>query len=421
MPPIATMFREFHVTVQSNVIDRPGIEHLLAERKPGHSLPQPFYVSEEIFALEMQAIFHRSWTMVGFEVELDRPGAYIAMTVGGSPILVLRDRSDRIVGFFNSCRHRGSKLCRDGNGRVPRIVCPYHQWTYDLDGRLLAAPRMAPDFDRGEHGLIPIRVETVAGCIYAALSDDVPDFETFRKTLEPALLPHNLRDGKVAHIEVMDDVANWKLVMENGRECNHCEACHPELKNVFALADFAEGEGFADDSESGFLAQMRAVGLDQPSMESDWWQVGRIPFIDGCVSYSMDGTPLVAKRLNDRNDGNVGSLRWAIEPANFCHASGDCAVMVNVEPVSALKTRVTTKFLVHKDAVEGVDYDVDRLTYIWNQTNLQDRALAENNQAGVNGAGYRPGPYAPESERFVVAFIEWYLKRMAEFAGEMTH
>lgn len=406
------------MTVHATALERSRIVPLLAARQAGHSLPQPFYVSDEIFALEMRAIFHRSWTMVGFEVELGRPGAYIATTVGGSPILVLRDRGDAIVGFFNSCRHRGSKLCRDGSGRVPRIVCPYHQWTYDLDGRLLAAPRMGADFDRAEHGLIPIRIEVVAGCIYAALSDDVPDFAEFRRTLEPALLPHNLRDGKVAHVEVMDDVANWKLVMENGRECNHCEACHPELKNVFALSDFAEGEGFADDSESAFQAQMRAAGLDQPSVERDWWQIGRIPFIDNCISYSMDGTALVGKRLTDRNHGNVGSLRWAIEPANFCHASGDCAVMVNVEPVSTLHTRVTTKFLVHKDAVEGVDYDVPRLIHIWDQTNRQDRALAENNQAGVNGAGYRPGPYAPESERFVLAFIDWYLERMASYVGE---
>ncbi len=408
------------MTVHASALERPSIRQLLAERKPGHSLPQPFYVSDEIFALEMQAIFHRSWTMVGFEVELDRPGAYLAMTVGGSPILILRDKSDGIVGFFNSCRHRGSKLCQDGAGRVPRIVCPYHQWTYDLDGRLLAAPRMAADFDRGAHGLIPIRVEVVAGCIYAALSDDVPDFAPFRQTLEAALSPHNLRDGKVAHIEVMEDVANWKLVMENGRECNHCEACHPELKNVFALSDFAEGEGFVEHGESAFQAQMRAAGLDQPSVESDWWQVGRIPLIEGAVSFSMDGTPLVSKRLTDLNGGNVGSLRWAIEPANFCHSSGDCAVMINVEPVSTLHTRVTTKFLVHKDAVEGVDYDVDRLIHVWDQTNRQDRALAENNQAGVNGAGYRPGPYAPESERFVIAFINWYLQRMDEFTAKIA-
>ncbi len=404
------------MTVHADAMERSRIVPLLAARKAGHSLPQPFYVSDEIFALEMRAIFHRSWTMIGFEAELGRPGAYIATTVGGSPILVLRDRSDRIVGFFNSCRHRGSKLCQDGAGRVPRIVCPYHQWTYDIDGRLLAAPRMGADFDRAEHGLIPIRVEVVAGCIYAALSDDVPDFAEFRSTLEPALLPHNLRDGKVAHVEVMDDVANWKLVMENGRECNHCEACHPELKNVFALSDFAEGEGFADAGESVFQAQMRTAGLDQPSVERDWWQIGRIPFVDDCVSYSMDGTALVKKRLTDRNQGNVGSLRWAIEPANFCHASGDCAVIVNVEPVSTLHTRVTTKFLVHQDAVEGVDYEVDRLIHIWDRTNRQDRALAENNQAGVNGAGYRPGPYAPESERFVAAFIDWYLERMASYA-----
>lgn len=129
------------MTVHATAIERSGIVPLLAARKAGHSLPQPFYVGDEIFALEMRAIFHRSWTMIGFEAELGRPGAYIATTVGGSPILVVRDRSQAIVGFFNSCRHRGSKLCQDGNGRVPRIVCPYHQWTTISTGA--CSPRRA--------------------------------------------------------------------------------------------------------------------------------------------------------------------------------------------------------------------------------------------------------------------------------------
>jgi len=399
-----------------SVSDKAGIADLAGQRVNWHSLPQPFYSDATVFEADLEAIFARNWIMLGFECEIATPGSYLAQTIGRTPVMVTRSAGGEVVGLLNTCRHRGAQICPDGSGRVGRLVCPYHQWSYQLDGRLIAARQMGPDFDPASHALRRIPVEVVAGCIYVCLSPEAPDFAPFRAALEPALLPHGLTNGKVVHTEVLAEQANWKLVMENGRECYHCAARHPQLRHAFA-ADIGEGQAFYDrQAETDFMDRMRQVGLGQPYLAGEWWQVGRIPMLPGVVSFALDGQSLVRRRLTDLAGGDVGSLRWAIEPNNFCHSSGDCAVMINAFPVSPTQTTVIAKWLVHKDAVEGVDYEMPRLIEMWDQTNRQDRDLAENNQRGVIGRGYVPGPYSPEAERFVNDFASWYVARVSDWA-----
>lgn len=390
---------------------------LVSERRPNHSLPRPFYRDQDLFDLDLEAVFHRSWLMVGFEVELPEPGDYLAETIGDAPIMLIRQKDGSIRGFHNSCRHRGARLCADGRGRSPRIVCPYHQWTYATDGKLLSASRMSEDFDKGAHGLGPIAVECVAGCIYVCLSgsEGAPDFAPFRAALEPLLQPHNLLEAKLACRSEIIEQANWKLVIENGRECLHCAACHPEIRISFPVstADSAElGSNLLYDS---FAAAMEREGLAIGPDNGPWWQIGRFPLNPGHLSFSLDGKPLVNKPLMNVNAGEVGTLRWAIEPHNFCHATADNAFMFSAYPVGPQETRVVSKWLVHRDAVEGVDYDVQRLTHVWTQTNLQDRDLAETNQRGINGMGYVPGPYSPEAETYVNDFVDWYCDRLTGY------
>lgn len=397
------------------MIDASRLTALLDARRPNHTLPQPFYVDSDLFDHDMEVIFHRSWLLVGFEIELPAPGDYLALTVGRSPVLLVRQKEGEIVGYFNSCRHRGAQICGDGQGRAPRFVCPYHQWTYALDGRLLSAARMAPDFDKGEHGLKPIAVECVEGCLYICLSPaHAPDFAPFREALAPMLAPHRLRDAKLATSMTIVDQANWKLVMENGRECHHCGVCHPQLKVPFPLSAADRG----DHEEAALFAlyaeRMAAAGVEIGPRSGDWWHIGRFPLNEGSLSFSLDGAPLVSIPMMTACGGDVGTLRWATEPNSFCHAAGDNTFLFSAIPTGPTETSVVAKWLVHKDAVEGVDYDLDRLTHVWVQTNLQDRDLAENNQRGVSGAGYTPGPYSPEAESYVDRFVSWYCGRLRE-------
>ncbi len=401
--------------------DHPRIRALLDARRPGHTLPQPFYTDPDLLRFDLDAVFGRSWIMVGFDCEIPRPGTYLATRIGDSPIVVVRDRDGALQGFHNACRHRGAQLCADGTGRRSLLVCPYHQWSYGLDGRLVRAARMADTFDPAEHALIPIRVESVAGTVYACLGEDAPDFAPFRRDLEPLLAPHDFVNAKVAHVDTLVERGNWKLVMENGRECYHCDAKHPELSFTFPTKSRGNFEDGGDLQRAAFDARMAMEGLPVGPVDGDWYQAARFPLNEGCVSMTEDGRACVSKPLSARTGGDVGSLRWALEPHHFAHAVGDFAFMFSAMPTGPRETVVTSKWLVHKDAVEGVDYRRDDLLKLWTATNLQDRDLVENNQRGVDGAGYRPGPYSEEAEALCARFTDWYCDKARAYLDASEH
>ncbi len=232
--------------------------------------------------------------------------------------------------------------------------------------------------------------------------------EPFAAAVGPMLAPYRLGATKLAHQSTLMEKANWKLVMENARECYHCAASHPELKRSFPVAIRA-GFDFGNDEHSlRFAARMKQLGFSIAPVGGSWWHAGRYPLNPGIESISMDGKPVVRRRLIDIQEREIGGLRWATEPNSFCHVLPEYCFMFSAIPIGPEETIVISKWLVHKDAVEGVDYDVNSLIETWTKTNLQDRALAENNQRGVNGLGFAPGPYSQEAEDFVISFGNWY-------------
>ncbi len=388
--------------------DLSRIRALLDQRRPGHALPQAFYTDRDIFEFDLEAIHGQSWIMVGFEVELPAPGCTLATSIGRSPVVVVRGRDGLLRGFHNSCRHRGAQICAPGAARRPRLVCPYHQWAYDLEGRLVNAPRMPGWFDPAEHSLRPVALRTVAGTIYVCLADAPPAFDGFNDQFAPLLAPHQLGRAKLAHQATLVERANWKLVMENARECYHCAVNHPELAVTFPVGRRTLTAAAQASINARFAERMAEQGLASGTVEGAWWQAGRFALNDGTRSLTMDGEPCVARTIGQVGNGDVGSLRWAIEPHSFAHALGDYVFMFSAMPTGPEETLVTAKWLVSADAEEGVDYTLDGLTELWNRTNLQDRELAENNQRGVNSRGFVPGPYSEEAESLVLRFVDWY-------------
>ena len=384
------------------------IDAALKLRRPGYSLPQQLYNDPAAYDFDLKAIFARSWLLVGFEVELAKPGSYLALSIGPWPVLLTRDRTGQLHAFHNSCRHRGAQICPDGKGASARLVCPYHRWTYEMSGELVHAGRMPDDFDKDEVRLVPVRLETVAGAIYICLSDDAPDFAPFRDAFAPLLAPHDLANAKVAYECTLIEKGNWKLVMENARECYHCPTGHPELAVAFPTGASAHFDADEEGRTDAFNARMADLGLEVGPVEGDWWQAIRFPLNEGCVSMTPDGKSSVAKLMCPVGEGDIGSLRWAVEPNSFCHATGDFLFMFQALPTGPNETVVTAKWLVHKDAVEGVDYDLNRLIALWDGTNLQDRDLVENNQRGVNSLGYLPGRYSTDAESLLIRFVDWY-------------
>ena len=377
-------------------------------RRAGHSLPQALYNDPAVFAFDLTAIYATSWLMAGFEVELPKPASYVALMIGQWPVIIIRDKAGEIRAFHNSCRHRGSMLCPAGTGSVPKLVCPYHRWTYNLDGSLFSAGRMPDDFEKADHGLKPIALEIVAGVMFICLADEPPAFDEFRTRMTAFAAPHNMTNAKVAYESVLVEHANWKLVMENARECYHCGTGHPELAATFPVGMSKHFDFGEDVLAKQFEAMMTEHGFELEPVEGSWWQLARFRLNEGSVSISMDGQPVVDKLMCDANGGDIGSMRWALDPHCFAHATGDHVFMFSAMPIGPNETHVVGKWLVHKDAVEGVDYDLDRLTELWTRTNLQDKALAENNQLGVNSLGYTPGPYSQEAEMLAQRFVDWY-------------
>lgn len=387
---------------------------MLQARPAGHSLPQGLYTDAAAFEFDLHAIFGTSWLLAGFEAEVKKPGDFLSIVVGRWPVLIVRGRDGELRAFHNSCRHRGSILCGPGSGSAARLTCPYHRWTYGLDGRLLAAGKMPDDFRKADYPLNPVHLETIAGAIFICLADSAPDIATLRRDLTPLLAPHDLRHAKVAAKETLVEYANWKLVMENGRECYHCATGHPELARTFPVGA-AEYFDLEENEARAFADRMTELGLPSGPAGEDWWQAVRFALNPGTKAMTTSGDFAVRKLMCEAGGGDIGSLRWAIEPNNFCHSTSEYTFAFNAMPVSPTETHVVSTWLVHEDAVAGVDYDIATLTHLWTQTNLQDKAFAEDNQRGIVSPGYRPGPYSPTAESLTLRFVDWYCRRAARF------
>jgi glycine betaine catabolism A len=259
----------------------------------------------------------------------------------------------------------------------------------------------------------------VNGALFICLSDNPPAFDDFGEKLAAYTTPHHLRNAKLAHQSVLVEDANWKLVMENARECYHCGTSHLALAKTFPVGMSRHFDSGEDGRLKAFFAKMDELDLPHQAVEGHWWQVARFALNEGCVSISNDGQHLSKKLMCEANGGDIGSLRFALDPHSFVHCTADGVFFFSAVPVGPNETHVTSKWYVHKDAVEGVDYHIDALTDLWTVTNLEDKALAENNQVGVNSLGYTPGPYSQEAEMLALRFTDWYCDKARDYIA--TH
>ena len=394
----------------------------LANRRPGYTLEREFYMDPEYYRLDLEHIWYKDWLFAGHDCELVRPGSYLSMQVGDYPVIVVRGADGKIRAFHNSCRHRGSRLCSADHGTVAKLVCPYHQWTYELDGRLLYARDMGVNFDPASRGLKPVQCESVGGYVWICLAPHAPDLAAFRAHVEPYLLPHRLAEAKVAHESTIVEKGNWKLVWENNRECYHCGGNHPELCRTFPEGPTVSGvDGAADDPKIvAHWEHCEAAHLPSRFLLAGQGQyrTTRMPLLRDAVSYTMSGKPAVRRPLSAGVTADrIGALLLFHYPTTWNHVLGDHAVSFRVLPLGPTETQVTTKWLVHKDAAEGIDYTIDELTKVWAATNEQDRRIVEENQRGVNSPAFEPGPYAPTHESGVVQFVDWYSGAMERSLG----
>ena len=367
------------------------------------ALPSSWYRSERIFALEKERIFCRDWMCVAREEELSERGAWRVLDVLGESLLLLRNREGKLRAFYNVCRHRGSRLCRDPDGPQPqaqlpggiaagRITCPYHQWTYDFDGQLVAAPHLAaePGFDKSQFSLYPAAVECWGGFVFLNLSPAAaPPLASQLAGIPERLARYPLAELRIGRTIRYSVAANWKALCENYNECYHCGGVHPELCAV--VPAFRERGG---------------AGLD--------WARG-IPHRPGAYTFTTSGTTRrrAFPTLND--DERVRHKGELAYPNLFLSLACDHAAVFILEPKSAARTDIVCHFLFEPFEMDKSDFDPRDATDFWDLVNRQDWAICEGVQQGMSSRVHERGYYAP-MEDFNLDIRRYVLERMGDAA-----
>ena len=404
------------------------VEDQIASCQPGYSLPGTFYSDERIYRAELDQIWRSGWLFAGHTCEISSPGDYFTFRLDKDSVIVVRGDDGEVNALWNVCRHRGAELCDQESGRIGRIVCPYHQWTYARDGALLSCRGMHEGLDKTELGLSSVHVRTVAGLIFVSFAKEPPDFEAANELIGAMAAPQGLERAKVAKIVDYDVNANWKLVWENNRECYHCNVNHPQYikanydhynaddtsERVREQIDAAVTRSEEKWAAAGLAVSHRQTGMTVfPDVERNcWYSANRTALVEGFVSETIDGRQ-VAPLMGDYPDADVGTLRVRTVPNLWNHSSCDHGVSTRLLPIGRKRTQVRVTWLVDSEAVEGRDYQLDDIMPFWQLTSEQDWELCDRAQRGVDSSGYRPGPLSKYKEYNVDGFIRWYLHQLA--------
>ena len=351
------------------------------------TLPGPLFSDPSVHALEVDRLFRRSWQCIGREVEVAQPGSFRTVEVGGSGVLVVRDEAGQLRAFHNVCRHRGTRLVEppDGQG-LKRLLCPYHAWTYSLDGRLLGTPHMAEakEFDRAHYGLYPVRLATWRGFVFVNLDPRAAPLEKTLGGLIPRAAPYPLESLRRAHRVVYEIAANWKLVVQNANECYHCPGVHPQLVKI---TPYRSGE---EDLRRGPVFG------------------GWMDFVDGVSTATMSGRS--ARRpfpgLSAEDLRRV--YYYVLYPGNFLSFFPDYVTFDWFIPSGPERTRLVFELYVAGNEPDPAN---DAMEF-WEVTNRQDWHICEMAHLGSKTVAYGQGRYSSEEE--VVHLVDqYYLKRMA--------
>ncbi|MBJ89228.1 MAG: hypothetical protein CMO98_05130 [Woeseia sp.] len=404
-------------------------DELIARQRKGYSLEQDFYCSEEIFQQDIKRVISQKWLLVDHVSRIPEKGDYFLFEIANESIIIIRQNENTINGFFNVCRHRGSLICLQPEGNKKLLSCPYHAWTYGLDGALRQPPLMPADFDKSKFGLQKCHIKVCYGLIFVCLSNDSPpefdkEYEEFAEVLDF----HGLKDAKIAVKRDYPTAANWKLVVENFIECYHCAAAHPEYTHVHPkdqLLAMGAGPGSGPpDALKKYQAtwdawKEKAETLGHPTPEVirdeasiDMAQLARLPINDrNFEAETKDGKRACNILMGQFNECDHGETAIQFNPIGYILASNDVAMMVRFTPRDATNTDVQFTWLVDGNAKETIDYDPDNVAWLWDVTTKQDKIIIENNFSGILSSRYRPGPYSTQEAR-VSTFIKWYLKEL---------
>ncbi len=352
------------------------------------TLPGEDYCSPEIYWLDCDRIFHRQWFYAGRAERVDHVGDRLLVDVGGESILVVRDREGELHAHYNVCRHRGSQLCdASGSGFGAAITCPYHAWSYALDGRLVATPHVGKDeLDRDQFPLRSVAVEDWQGFLFVNLADDPPTVRDWIADQDPNALAYErlemdrLRIGRRTSCDV---AANWKILIENYAECLHCPQVHPELTNIIPL-------------------HQQGDVIDPTRTDGGTW------LAEGADSFSLDGrAPLPVIDTMTAQDANSYQAS-CLYPNMFIDITGTSVLATQLIPKGPDCTQIDVDYLFDADAVAADDFDPSAVVDFTELVLVQDNAVCERTQRGVASRSFDHGYFA-ERDSLCVEFTERYL------------
>jgi phenylpropionate dioxygenase-like ring-hydroxylating dioxygenase large terminal subunit len=343
------------------------------------SLPWSWYSDPAVLQLELERIFRRSWQYIGHTGEVREPGSFTATWVGDVPVVIIRDRDDTLRAFLNVCRHRGSIIC-EGSGRRETLQCPYHAWTYGLDGRLVAAPRAGKEgVDTEELGLVQLQLETWGPLIFVNPDPEASPLVDFLDGLPEMISGAGIDLLALRFLQRSESElhCNWKLSAENFLECYHCPVAHPGFSAVM------------DVSPDAYLLETSASRMSQHSP----------PRPEPRGSYDTKGE-IERGQFHLLFPGTVVNVMPGLP--NF-----------SIGPIVPRGTEKTYRFL---------DYFVDeRADEAWIEESLafdaqvgaEDTRLVERVQAGVRAGLIEDGHLLPESEKLIAHFQALMVEALA--------
>ena len=356
------------------------------------TLSRKYFVSADVFEQEQEKIFGRHWLLVGHESKVAEVGDFFLAAIGGESVIVARDRKSEVRAFYNVCRHRGTRLCEEASGHAAAIQCPYHAWTYSLDGRLVGAPHMdeVSGFDRTQYSLYPVKVDLWEGFIFVNLANDATPLEEWFAPLTGKFSHWNLATLRSAKRVEYDVRANWKLMFENYAECYHCPGVHPQLQKVSPY-DSAEN----DLREGPFLGGFMKINAGK--------------------SLTMSGNACAAFVGEIENLQQV--FYYSIFPNMLLSLHPEYVMVHQLWPQSPDRTLIICDWLFHPDAFVRPDFNPEDAIEFWDVTNRQDWHVCELSQQGIASRAYKPGPYSSR-ESIPAAWDREYLRRTSQVNDE---
>jgi len=362
--------------------------------RPRPTLTGTDYTSEATYAEERERVWFGGWICIGRAEEIPEPGDFLVRDLAGESIIVTRNRTGEVRAFYNVCAHRGTKLLDDepACGHVSKVFkCPYHAWSYDLDGRLVGTPNVDEDelFERGDYPLHGVAAETYAGFLFVNLAD------------EPADLIGSLRDGteSITNFEryrmdelrvgvriVYEVAANWKIVVENFNECLHCPTIHPELVQVVPLYRFGE----VWDGETGD--------------DGNW-------MIEGATSFTKTGRSTLPPFPDLRPDDYrmyYGTYQF---PNLMLNLHPDAGMYYLALPKGPGHTTIVSEYLFRPETIARADFAPEPVVELWDLISRQDWEVCARAQTGVGSRSFRTGIF-PRKDRFLFDFNERYRRAM---------